>query len=43
MVDLSRERAVLRSNREHLFNYANVVATGIGYKSTRGEKTGPWR
>jgi hypothetical protein len=40
MVDLSRERAVLRSNWEHLFNCANVVATGIGYKSTRGEKTG---
>jgi len=37
--ELSTIRGILRSNRENLLKRANVVATGVGYKETGGERT----
>ena len=37
--DLNRIRGILDSHRKQLLKRANVVATGIGYKQTGGEKT----
>lgn len=37
--DLNRIRGVLGASRNDLLKRANVVATGIGYKETGGEKT----
>ena len=37
--DLASTRNVLKDNRLEFLKRANVVATGIGYKITRGEKT----
>lgn len=37
--DLTTARDVLKSAREQLLGKANVVATGVGYKMTAGEKT----
>ena len=37
--DVNRIRSVLKSNRRQFFDWANVVATGIGYKETGGAKT----
>ena len=37
--DLNRIRGILDSHRRQLLKRANVVATGIGYKQTGGEKT----
>jgi len=38
-IDLTAIRGVLKENRSRLLARANVVATGIGYKITKGEKT----
>ncbi|MGH8660623.1 MAG: hypothetical protein ACREUB_02535 [Burkholderiales bacterium] len=38
--DLDSVRAALVGNRSRLLPQANVVATGVGYKVTRGSKTG---
>jgi hypothetical protein len=37
--DVNRIRGILDSHRKQLLKRANVVATGIGYKQTSGEKT----
>ncbi|MGD2186170.1 MAG: hypothetical protein PVI71_08580 [Desulfobacterales bacterium] len=37
--ELNTIRGVLKSNRENLLKRANVVATGVGYKESGGEKT----
>jgi hypothetical protein len=37
--DLGTVRAVLHRNRSRLLTQANVVATGVGYKATRGAGT----
>ena len=37
--ELSTIRGILKSNRENLLKRANVVATGVGYKETGGERT----
>ena len=37
--ELSTIRGVLKSNRENLLKRANVVATGVGYKETGGQRT----
>ncbi len=37
--ELASVRAALQQNRERLLDHANVVATGIGYKMTNGERT----
>lgn len=37
--ELSNARAALKATKEELLNRANVVATGVGYKITKGEKT----
>ena len=37
--DVNRIRSVLKSNRRQLFDRANVVATGIGYKEIGGATT----
>ena len=37
--DLNTIRGILKSNRENLFKRANVVATGVGYKETKGQRT----
>jgi hypothetical protein len=37
--DMNRIRGILDSHRKQLLKRANVVATGIGYKQTGGEKT----
>jgi len=36
---LEAVRQVLKGSREHLLGRANVVATGVGYKVTAGQKT----
>jgi len=37
--ELSTIRGILKSNRENLLKRANVVATGVGYKETGGQRT----
>jgi hypothetical protein len=37
--ELNNIRGILKSNRENLLKRANVVATGVGYKETGGERT----
>ena len=37
--ELSTIRGILENNRENLLKRANVVATGVGYKETGGERT----
>lgn len=37
--ELNQVREALKSTREKLLGCANVVATGVGYKVTKGEKT----
>ncbi len=37
--ELNTVRGILKSNRDHLLKRANVVATGVGYKVTGGERT----
>ena len=37
--ELNTVRGILKSNRENLLKRANVIATGIGYKETGGERT----
>ena len=37
--ELSNARAALKATREELLGRANVVATGVGYKITKGERT----
>jgi hypothetical protein len=37
--DVNRVRSILSTNRRQLLQRANVVATGIGFKETGGEKT----
>ena len=38
-IDLTAVRIVLKENRSQLLGRSNVVATGIGYKITKGTKT----
>jgi hypothetical protein len=38
--DVETVRAALAKNRDRLLHQANVVATGVGYKVTRGAKSG---
>lgn len=40
MHDIAHASEALREAREHLLRRPNVVATGIGFKTTRGERTG---
>lgn len=37
--ELNNIRGILKSNRENLLKRANVVATGVGYKESGGERT----
>src|SRR5437773_6229159 len=37
--DVETVRAVLQARRDRLWSHAHVVATGVGYKVTRGVKT----
>lgn len=37
--DLIKAREALKATRTELLKRANVVATGVGYKITKGEKT----
>jgi hypothetical protein len=37
--ELNTIRGILKSNRENLLKRANVVATGVGYKETGGERS----
>ena len=37
--ELSTIRGILENNRENLLKRANVVATGVGYKETGGQRT----
>lgn len=37
--DLASTRNILKENRSQLLARSNVVATGVGYKTTKGEKT----
>ena len=39
MEDLTSARQALKNEREKLLSCANVVATGVGYKVTKGQKT----
>jgi hypothetical protein len=37
--EIERARAILRQHSDHLLAQANVVATGVGWKVARGERT----
>ena len=37
--ELSTVRETLKQNRDHLLARANVIATGVGYKISAGQKT----